>query len=770
MSFSSFNMNRSQSQVARAYSPGSLFTFEGGAVACMAYPDQANRDIGNNGAEGGLTPANQAQITAIISEYAQAWLNRGRNARNKHAGWHPKLYVDEAVLGDSGEVDIKTGHLRFQSPDFASFVPFPLSFRCARSGCNLHRECTRPDTVAEEMESFRHACPTGAEGCANNWRQLDFVMAHWSGEVVSPSPTRLHVRDDGNLTKLDECQQCARKAFRWIGIGTGALSNVRLACTHCGEPRDLLMKDPYTLKALAGELRNNNALHAEINMEPISYRASAAHYPHGDRVLLFSEDGTMRMLEASRVSDLSAFLTERYGLPPGTNLTLERKIELLRQAGIEDEWHNCESFKEMLSSLDHMPPSQQVDKRRKALQDTIHGLEKKWMRDVFSKHSGSSPLTHSLIDGSKAFPSKFDPVRMTVEHEAFRIEKVSAEPLPDGRFRSVSVEQLDAHTRPDGMPPQALDRLHGESRRWLDDMGIDEMRIVRDVRVCDFTFGYTRTDSKPLIQRDKAPNTDLPVRLRFFPKVKVDQVTAGQPQMWRIPVLSIVSANEGIYARLNPAAVAAWIEANNLDLPTPSQGMSLGGRLLAQAVQVQTADPPLPGRFEPFLDGFRKRGEVSEIAFPHVYTLLHTMAHTAIIQASALSGLDLGSFAEHLFVPDLAFLIYRRGTTMDLANITSMWRDRGSEDQGNEFLARMGAPAALRCGSEGSCVQRGGACPDCIMIPETSCLTRNELLSRSSLVGRGRPQWASWQNGRQEMVGYYDVVAQMRAAAAAGQP
>jgi hypothetical protein len=56
------------------------------------------------------------------------------------------------------------------------------------------------------------------------------------------------------------------------------------------------------------------------------------------------------------------------------------------------------------------------------------------------------------------------------------------------------------------------------------------------------------------------------------------------------------------------------------------------------------------------------------------------------------------------------------------------------------------------------------------MIPETSCLTRNELLSRSSLVGRGRPQWASWQNGRQEMVGYYDVVAQMQAAAAVGQP
>jgi hypothetical protein len=204
-------------------------------------------------------------------------------------------------------------------------------------------------------------------------------------------------------------------------------------------------------------------------------------------------------------------------------------------------------------------------------------------------------------------------------------------------------------------------------------------------------------------------------------------------------------------------------------LPYSSPSLSLGARLLEQATSTQVL--AAPGAMKPFLDEFRREGEVPELAYPHVFTLLHTFAHQVIQHTSALSGLDQSSFAEYLFVPDLAFLIYRRGTTMDLGNISSMWRDRGSVAEGNEFLARMGGAAALRCGSESSCTHKGGACPDCVMIPETSCITRNDLLSRSALAGRGKPSWARWDSApRREMVGYYDTVARRRVAAvAAGQ-
>jgi hypothetical protein len=97
------------------------------------------------------------------------------------------------------------------------------------------------------------------------------------------------------------------------------------------------------------------------------------------------------------------------------------------------------------------------------------------------------------------------------------------------------------------------------------------------------------------------------------------------------------------------------------------------------------------------------------------------MAHHLIGVSASMSGLDLGSFGEHIFAPDLAFLVYRRGMTMDLGNLSSIWRDRGDPAFGNEVLDQMVNPVSLRCGSESICNHRGGACPDCILIPENAC-------------------------------------------------
>ncbi len=136
------------------------------------------------------------------------------------------------------------------------------------------------------------------------------------------------------------------------------------------------------------------------------------------------------------------------------------------------------------------------------------------------------------------------------------------------------------------------------------------------------------------------------------------------------------------------------------------------------------------------------------------------MAHHLISVSASMSGLDLGSFGEHIFAPDLAFLVYRRGMTMDLGNLSSMWRDRGDPAFGNEVLDQMVDPVSLRCGSESICNHRGGACPDCILIPENACITRNELLSRSVLIGRGVPRWDATA---EPLVGYYEIARQIAA-------
>src|SRR3546814_7124923 len=108
---------------------------------------------------------------------------------------------------------------------------------------------------------------------------------------------------------------------------------------------------------------------------------------------------------------------------------------------------------------------------------------------------------------------------------------------------------------------------------------------------------------------------------------------------------------------------------------------------------------------------------------------------------SRFSGLDLGSMSEAIFPADLAFLVHRRGMTEDLGNISSMWRDHNEA-----FLDYLVSRRELRCGSGTLCDHRGGACPACIMIPETSCIAGNQLLSRASLVGRSEEHTSELQS------------------------
>jgi len=121
----------------------------------------------------------------------------------------------------------------------------------------------------------------------------------------------------------------------------------------------------------------------------------------------------------------------------------------------------------------------------------------------------------------------------------------------------------------------------------------------------------------------------------------------------------------------------------------------------------------------------------------YVYTLLHSYAHLLMRHIAEYSGLDLGSLGEYLFPADLAFVVYRNGTTMDLGNLSAMWRNTNVS-----LLRAMAQPRAAQCGSGTLCTHRGGSCPDCLMIPETACVAQNKLLSRSVLRNTGgRPRF-----------------------------
>jgi hypothetical protein len=162
-----------------------------------------------------------------------------------------------------------------------------------------------------------------------------------------------------------------------------------------------------------------------------------------------------------------------------------------------------------------------------------------------------------------------------------------------------------------------------------------------------------------------------------------------------------------------------------------------------------------------FLKDFSVRDEASQVRARDIasmtYLLIHSMAHHVMHGIARFSGLDLGSLSEVIFPADLAFVVHRRGMTEDLGNISSMWRD-----QNGAFLRYLVARRELRCGS--GTLYRGGACPACIMIPETSCIAGNQLLSRAALIGGRAPRWDMDQTS---LRGFFEVVHDIRQA---GQP
>ncbi|HVV52251.1 MAG TPA: hypothetical protein VHO06_21455 [Polyangia bacterium] len=725
------SMQRSRSQLATIYAPQSLFTFEGGTGACIAKPCP-NRAYDPSGA------TTKRTIHEQIVEYMESWLRRATNGRDTVVPVSAERALDPAALRN-GAVYLPIGKLHFQVPERVGYLPFPTAFVCTR--CDLHRSCSDETALAEEALRFRNSCPQGPEACADDWQQLDVVMAHWSGAVEALTPARRPVDQDNlSVETLSTCVTCRSERFFLRRAGS-TFARWFFECVECRTPREIRLEDRDTLEELKRALVTGSNVLPQINMEPVSYRASAAYYPQGDRLLVFSDDTWLSLLlQTANRAALERFIVAEFGFPPPSLDDAERE-RLLRAAGRGKEWDGFVGLRRLVGSMRSDPDSADAVA---LMEQQMREREAVWNTTVFSARASAPGSIASVLDERQTYVRRFDPIRMAVEHKTLLEESLrSGAVLPDGKQTAVDVILPDDFMVPDAAAdPDARRRLSAEVARRLGLLGLAELRLVRGVKICEYTFGYTRTSSTPLVTRDKAGTAEMPVRLNLLGRVKVGEEVLH-------PVLCLEQSNEAFYVRLQEATVLEWLARNGVQQQESGGTPRMGGRLIEE----YRRQP-----FTRFLDEYRRERSTSRSAYTLVYTLLHTMAHQLIDVSASMSGLDLGSFGEHLFIPDLAFLVYRRGVTMDLGNLSSMWRDRGDLNCGNEVLERMVSPESLRCGSESVCTHHGGACPDCVLIPETACLTRNELLSRSVLTGRGLLRWDA---DRRDLVGFYRVAQEL---------
>lgn len=715
-------MTRSRNQLATAYAPESFFTFEGGLGACISR-SSAGEYIQ-------LSESTKDLIFERMNELGRAWFNAAMSARggdSTKAPVTPAQCVDQVLLDPTKSQFQLPGEDRIYlcRPSHMEYTPAPLAFVCRT--CGIFKGY---DSLMELNGDLDNLVP---DRCQNpktksqcDWEQLDVIFVHWSGRWEAPYPGQWQWSDKERkvVKRRDNCL-CGSHTFR-LNRNSPGVGDWFFECAACDKPLSTkwLQNDPDTLRIIGSAMAPDRL--TEVRMQATPYRASSAYYVKSDLFIDFKDvtQTLLSRLRPGREDELKDFLAKRYGFA----------AQVVTHADVEAACSNkpecatdLASYRAAIATIDtvekqweSLPASARtmvkglLDQAYENKQRIINDLRRRAI--LIPKVDLPDGVLFNMANRSSRFASKFDPFRLAAEHAALEETRLQVETKTNGKKRYVSFARLDEDLAPESQ--EQLERQQGVTRKLLDTLGLEDMGLIREFDLCKFSFGYSRMESAPVLRGKRG--MDMPVRLNLFPPVRT-----GDRNDTRYPVYVVQQGNEALYVRLKQELVMNWLRS--LDCPdmfTLNPGESLGAGVLGVAQEMG-----------PFLD------KLPETSAPpiyfYVYTLLHSYSHLLMKYVSEYSGLDLGSLGEYIFPADLTFVVYRNGTTMDLGNLSALWRNSGTA-----MLTAMLAPKATQCGTGSLCTHRGGACPDCLMMPETSCVASNKLLSRSVLssVG-GRPRF-----------------------------
>jgi hypothetical protein len=727
-------MSRSRNQLATAYAPESFFTFEGGLGACIAHSAV--------GESPGLSEATVDQIFERINELGRAWFDAAMKARDHDPSQPPVMpaqCVDRSLLDASRTFFKLPGQdsVFLCRPSHMEYTPAPLAFVCRT--CDLFRDFSCLKDLDRSLSQLSpDSCQHPKKRGECDWEQLDVIFVHWSGRWSPAFPGQYQWNDRDGVVQLRDTCVCNSRDFllnrRQAGIGDWFFE-----CAACGKPLSpkWLQNDPDTMQMIGSAMSPDRL--TEVRMQATPYRASSAYYVKSDLFIDFKDAGhdLLGRLRPGRQDELQDFIAKRYGFPTVTitdddvvTACKDRddcKTDLADYQTAVSRIRAAEGLVSMLAEGQREAVRGLLNEAHDNRRRIVDGLRQRGI--VLPRVDLPPELTRRLTSRQQFFAPKFDPFRLAVEHAVLDSTRLTVERKDRGKKPYVSFTRLDDDLGAEDLEEREVDQ--NRNRDLLRDLGVADMGLIREFELCRFSFGYSRMEAGPVL-RDKR-NMDMPVRLRLFPPVRPDGVV-------KHPIYVVQQANEALYVRLDHDHVLKWLTAQHCeDMFTLSAAQRLGAGLLECAHPMGSFLDRLPQSEKP-------------PTYLYLYTLLHSYSHLVIKHISEYSGLDLGSLGEYIFPADLAFVVYRNGTTMDLGNLSAMWRNVGTS-----VLTAMLQSKATQCGTGSLCTQRGGACPDCLMIPETSCVASNKLLSRAVLRGiGGRPRFDT----RDEFLtpGYLDIV------------
>ncbi len=727
-------MSRSRNQIASSYAPESFFTFEGGSGACIA------RSVPTEAID--LADATEAQIFERINELGRAWFDAGMSCRDDditQARVMAPQCVDSKML-DNTRSDFQApgiDRVHLCRPSQMGYTPAPLSFVCR--ACRLFRDFS-------SLREFDKAIPAlSALKCRDfdgpcDWEQLDVIFVHWSGGWVQPFPGQYQWDAvENKVAKRRSKCVCGNEEFR-LNRKAAGIGDWFFECAKCNKPLSTKWRqnDEESLRIIGPaftELRRT-----EVSMQAAPYRASSVYYIKQDLFIDFKDGGRdlLLRLRPDRQDSLRDFVAAQYGF--GISEITDVEVEAACY-GREDCVKDLLEYQGASSSIkagEMIAATGDASMRASILGmlSTMYDARKRIVADLrrrailVPKLSLPPSLELCLQQRQTLFASKFDPFRLSIEHATLEATRLAVESRLHGKKPYVSFTRLDEDLAPDTTVERDL--LQAETLQDLAKLGIADMGLIREFDLCRFSFGYSRMESGPVLHDKRGMN--MPVRLNLFPPVTYDSGSKN-------PIYVVQQGNEALYVRLKPEVVLEWLNGLGCaDMFTLHGTEKVGAGVLGAAQ-----------RMTPFLDKMTESDQPP--VYFYIYTLLHSFSHLLMKHMSEYSGLDMSSLGEYLFPADLAFVVYRNGTTMDLGNLSAMWRNSGTA-----MLQAMLSTKATQCGTGSLCSHRGGSCPDCIMVPETSCLAGNKLLSRSVLRGTGkRPKFDLRPGG---IRGFFEYTAQ----------
>lgn len=712
-------MNRSRNQLATAYAPESFFTFEGGMGACIAR-SSAGEPIH-------LSESTMDLVFERMNELGRAWFNASSSARDGDPTKPPILpaqCVDQSMLDPTRSEFQLPGQDRFYlcRPSHMEYTPAPLTFVCRT--CGMFRDYETLMELDKDLENLTpDHCPNPKKKDQCDWEQLDVIFVHWSGHWEAAFPGQWHWSDrDAKVVKRRDSCVCGSFQFK-LNRRSAGIGDWFFECAACEKPLSpkWLQNDRDTLRILGPAMGPDRL--TDVRMQATPYRASSAYYVKSDLFIDF-KDGSQQLLtrlRPGREAELKDFVAKQYGFAAqlitdeDVQKACEGKPECAKD--LADYLAAVGQIRAVEPQLEGFPEPART--AMKGLLDLAYNNRQRILDDLRQRQillpKVDLPMTvvSNIRDRQSKFASKFDPFRLAIEHATLKSTHLDVETRTNGKKPFVSFTRLDEDLAPEDK--DKTDQVQSATRALLDKLGLEDMGLIREFDLCRFSFGYSRMESTPIL-RDKR-GMDMPVRLNLFPPVKQNDST-------RYPVYVLQQGNEAIYVRLKEELVLEWLRSLKCpDMFTLNSGEKIGAGLLGAAQPMS-----------PFLDNLPET--TAPPVYFYLYTLLHSYSHLLMKHVSEYSGLDLGSLGEYIFPADLAFVVYRNGTTMDLGNLSALWRNAGTA-----MLTAMLGSKATQCGTGSLCTERGGACPDCVMMPETSCVAGNKLLSRSVLrsIG-GRPR------------------------------